>query len=109
MFSFRKIQNVPAMAEPLIIIGGVARVVQLADVVGRLSKPLSEFFWAIKDAPDQVKKLRSTLEGLEATMALVKRHGNEIAKAVASNFGTDFAIDLVKNSPITLWSLSLQS
>ena len=43
------------MPDPLAVIGGVASVVQLADVVGRLSKELYGFFWAVKDASNKVK------------------------------------------------------
>jgi hypothetical protein len=102
------------MPDPLTVLGGVAGVVQLADVVGRLSKELYGFFWAISDASDELKKLRSALEDLEATIALLTRHGYHISAAdearepSAVDSGTDSGIDLTMNSAITTVLTSLQ-
>jgi hypothetical protein len=63
------------MPDPLTVVGGAAGVAQLAGVVGYLSKELYSFFLAIQDASDEFKKLRSVLENLQATIALLKQHG----------------------------------
>jgi len=101
------------MTDPLTVLGSVASVVQLADVVGRLSKELYAFFWAINDASDEMKTLRSALEDLEATMALLTRHGKHISadeacKPPATDSGIDSGIDMTMNSAITTVLISLR-
>jgi hypothetical protein len=101
------------MPDPLTVIGGVAGVVQLTDVVGRLSKELYGFFGAISDASDELKRLRSSLEDLEATMALLTRYGKHISadealQSSATDSGTDAGIDLTMKSAITTVLTSLR-
>jgi hypothetical protein len=105
---------IATMPDPISIVGGVASVVQLTDVVGRLSKELYQFFWSIKDASDEMKNLRYALQNLEETMALLQHHGNPIngldkaPENSANNADADSGIDLTMNSAITTSLTSLQ-
>lgn len=73
-----------SMAEALAVLGGVASAVQLADVICRISTELYSFFWAIRDASEEMQRLRDVLQGLESATRNIQLHNVEYASSIAA-------------------------
>jgi hypothetical protein len=59
-------RNQSLMADLLTALGAAASVVQLADVVCRVSAEMLNFFKTIKDASEEMQRVRDTLLGVES-------------------------------------------
>lgn len=65
------------MVDPLSAFGTVAGAVQLAEIVCSLSGKLYGFFSVIKDASDEIGRLRDVLQGLESATQGLQLHSAE--------------------------------
>ena len=72
------------MAEALATLGGVAGAVQLAGAIHRVSAELYGFFWAIKDASEEMQRLCDVLQGLESATRNIRLHNAEHASSIAA-------------------------
>ncbi len=62
-------------------VASAAAFVGLADVLCRASRMLYVFFAAVKDAPQEVRRLLAELNSLETVFAAVKAYGTQLEKS----------------------------